>query len=63
MNRLVDLIAFLICLILLIAVLSTVGGCALFRGGRVEARADYNVVAQDCAVSLVAVGYCGEGSK
>ena len=52
----------LFCLIcaLLIALIMSVGGCALFQGGRVEARADYHVVAEDCSVSIVAVGYVKE---
>ncbi len=32
-------------------------GCACFEKARVEARADYRVLAEDATVSIVAVGY------
>ncbi len=42
---------------LLGAMLLSVGGCACFQHSRVEARADYHILAGDATVSLVAVGY------
>jgi len=60
-ERVSQQVVLFLCLLAIVALLVSVGGCSLFRGSRVEARADYNVVAQDCSVSLVAVGYFGEG--
>ena len=44
-------------LFLLLSAALSAGGCACFQSGRVEARADYHVLAGDATVSLVAVGY------
>ena len=56
-SRFFDLALCAFFLAALIAVLLSVGGCACFKSGKVEARASYNVIARDCDVSLVAVGY------
>lgn len=45
------------CWAFLIALLLSVGGCACFQSGRIEARADYHIMAEDATVSIVAVGY------
>jgi len=59
-ERVLEIALCALCWAAFVALILSVGGCALFRWGRVEARADYNVIADDCSVSLVAVGYCGE---
>jgi len=55
-----DSVAALFCFGLLLLVLLCAGGCSLFRGSRVEARADYSIFAEDLNVSVVAVGYVRE---
>lgn len=56
-ERWLDLVLFGVFWGALIALLLSVGGCACFEQSRVEARADYHVLARDASVSIVAVGY------
>lgn len=56
-ERWFKLVLFGVLLSALSAILLSVGGCACFERSRVEARADYHVLARDASVSIVAVGY------